>query len=411
MLNNKSKNRILVIRDYYPSDNNPSSSTWVYNQVVNLQQNGYNPLVISPTPINPLKKFLKNKYRLYDDYSNKIEIYKNTSVIRPGYFKVPNNIFVGFTFSQLEKCLYRFKSLTDIKLIHAHFGQNGAAAINLKKKLRVPLITSFYGYDSGRLGKKFKPFYKELIEEGDIFLALSEDMKVDLLNLGFPEKKIMIHHLGIEFSEFNYIKKPYLEENGKINLLTVARLDEVKGIQYVLLGLSDFLKKYPIMQNRIKYLILGGGVYENKLKKLVTNLSLTSQVEFMNNLICKNSRELVKNAMNECDIFCLCSFVAPNGAKEGTPVVLMEAQACGKPCISTYHAGIPEIVINKKTGILVNEKSINEISNAIELLSFDSSLRNKYGENAYNHIKNEFNNDIQMKKLFDLYDSLINYKT
>lgn len=397
---------ILVIRDYFPSINNPSSSTWVYNQVLNLQKSGFNPLVISPTPINPLKKLFKKKFRLYDNPSNKIELYKDIRVIRPGYLKIPNNLSVSFNLTQLENCLYKYRFLKGIKLIHAHFGQNGAAAIKLKRRLNLPLITSFYGYDSGRLGSKFKPFYRDLINEGDLFLALSENMKEDLINLGFPENKIKIHHLGIELKEFNYLNREG-KKNDKFTLLTVARLDEVKGVQYVLYALHDFLTRFPEYKNKIRYLILGGGVYENKLRELVKKLSITSQVEFINNLIIPNSRDLVKKVMNECDIFCLCSFVAPNGAKEGTPVVLMEAQASGVPCISTFHAGIPEVVINNKTGILVNEKSINEISNAIELLYFNSSLRNSYGENAYNHIKMEFNNEIQMKKLIEIYESIM----
>lgn len=387
---------ILVIRDYYPSNNNPSSSTWVYNQVVGLQNLGYKPLVISPTPINPLKRIFKKRFILYDTPSNKIEIYNDTKVIRPGYIKVPANKFIGFTLNQLTRCILKYGNSKTIKLIHAHFGQNGIASIELKKQLNVPLITSFYGYDSGRLAQNFKPYYKKLIKAGDLFLALSQDMKNDLIGIGFPEEKIIIHHLGVNLNEFKYTES---HENEKFKLLTVARLDEAKGIQYILKALYLFLNKYPNEKKCISYTILGGGKYEKKLKDLAINLNLEDIVTFKNNLINKSSREIVKEEMMQCNIFCLCSFTSSSGTKEGTPVVLMEAQACGKPCIATYHAGIPEVVINNKTGILVKEKSSEEILLAIEKLFFGKKLEKNLGLNAYMHIKKNFNFETQMQEL------------
>lgn len=393
---------ILVIRDYYPSSNNPSSSIWVHNQVKSISLNGFTPLVVSPTPINPLKKVMKKKFSLYDFPENNITNYENIAIIRPAYIKIPNNILISLTLSNLSRCLNKFGSLENIKLIHAHFGQNGIAAIKLKNRLNVPLITSFYGYDSGRLGEKYKPFYKELIKNGDLFLALSNDMKSDLITLGFPEKKIIIHHLGIDLHLFN----PCDADKEKFILLTVARLDEVKGIEYVLKGLSLFLEKYPDQKDKIQYRIIGGGVYEKVIKSLIIELKLNENVFLFNNLVNSNSRGIVLDEIKKCDVFTLCSFITTDKAKEGTPIVLMEAQSCGKPCIATHHAGIPEIVVNEKTGILVKEKSPEGIFEALKNLYFNSNLRKYYGINARLYMYEEFNQEIQMKKLYQLYSNI-----
>ncbi len=394
---------ILEIRDYFPSINNPSSSTWVFNQVKSLIENGYNPLVISPTPINPFKNIFKDKFRLYDRPSKKTEDYQGIKVIRPPYLKIPNNKLVGLTLNNLSNCINKYGDLKSIKLIHAHFGQNGLASLSLKRKLNVPLITSFYGYDSGRLAYVFKPYYRNLIKEGDLFLALSKDMKKDLLKLGFPEEKIIIHHLGIDFNEFKRINV----EREKFQILTVARMDAVKGIQFVIEAISIFVNKYPEERNKIEYKIIGGGVFESELKKMVNTLDLSDIIKFFNNLIIPNSRQIVIKEMQNCDIFCLCSYVSENGSKEGTPIVLMEAQACGKPCISTFHAGIPEVVINGFTGILVKEKSAEEIVQAIEILYFNNKKRDAYGVNAENFIQKEFNNNEQMVRLLKIFKSYI----
>lgn len=394
---------ILVIRDYYPSVNNPSSSTWVYNQVASLQEMGYKPLVISPAPFNPLKKIFRERFQLYDNPSLEYENYLNTTVIRPPYFKVPRNKLKGTTLHCLSKVILKYGNLNSIKLIHAHFGQNGVAALSLKENLRVPLITSFYGFDSGRLGQLFKPYYKDLISKGDLFLALSDNMKSDLLKLGFPEEKILIHRLGIDTSRFDV----HSATGNEFIMLTVARLDETKGVQYVIKALHQFFQLHPDTKKKIIYKIVGGGSYESELKKLVSNLNLSDQIVFFNNLLVKNGREIVISEMQNCDIFLLCSSTIKSGGKEGTPVVLMEAQACGKPCISTFHAGIPEVVLNNKTGILVNERSVEEIKNAISLMYFDSEKRKSFGENAREHILSVYNQSKRMAELKQLYDRFI----
>ena len=402
-MNNNYNYKILEVRDYFPSKNNPSSSTWVFNQVLSLKEMGYNPLVISPTPINPIKKIFKKKFRLYDTPSIKIENYEGTNVIRPPYYKMPKNKFITFTLNNLTNCITKYGNYNDIKLIHAHFGQNGYASIKLKRLLNIPLITSFYGYDSGRLGKLYKPFYNQLIKYGDVFLVLSKDMKNDLLELGFPDEKIKIHHLGINLNEFNKIDT----KNNKFTILTVARLETGKGVHFIIEAVAKFVNKYPETRNKIEYRIIGGGPIESKLKQLVKKLNIEDIVVFINNLILSNSREIVRSEIQNCDIFCLSSYLNENGDKEGTPVVLMEAQACGKPCVSTFHAGIPEVVENNITGFLVEEKSIYGISESIEKLYFSDKLKEEFGSNAVIKIEQEFNNVHQMKNLNDIFCDLL----
>ena len=102
--------------------------------------------------------------------------------------------------------------------------------------------------------------------------------------------------------------------------------------------------------------------------------------------------------MQNADLFLLCSYTEIGGYKEGTPVVLMEAQACGVPCIASQHAGIPEIVKHQETGILTKEQSIDEISNAIAEIYFNSDKHKQMSKNARNHIINEFNHKVQNEK-------------
>jgi glycosyltransferase involved in cell wall biosynthesis len=404
MIPDSGEYNILEITDRYSSKNNPSSSTWVYDQVVGLIKSGYKPLTLSPTPFIPFKGLFKKKFWVYDTPSIFIEEYNGTKVLRPGYIKVPYNKLIHFSLNNLSNCLLKHGNYKEIKIIHSHFGQNGVAALKLKNKLKVPLITSFYGFDLGSSGKFYRPYYIDLIKQGDLFLALSQDMKSDLIKYGFPEEKILIHHLGIDLNYF----KCSTRKQEKFILLSVARLFEKKGIQFIILALSKFFEKYPQEKKNIIYKIIGGGPYERELKILIEKNKLADNIIFINNLIMPNSREIVKEEMMSCNLFLLCSIHTEDGGKEGTPVVLMEAQACGKPCIASFHAGIPEVVINNETGILTKERNVEEIAVAIETLYFQHSLREYFGLNARNHISKEFNHSIQIQKLVGIIEELIN---
>jgi colanic acid/amylovoran biosynthesis glycosyltransferase len=396
---------LIHIRDYYPSKENPASSPWVYDIVNGMQKKGISSLIISPTPYIPgfVKKRNKNKYYLYPSPANKVESYNGTDVIRPLYFKIPNNIFVNINFYSLAHSITNaIPKNIQPKLIHAHFGQNGIGAVKLKQKYGVPLITSFYGYDSGRLAKKFKPHYKKLIQKGDVFLALSENMKSDLINLGFPEEKIIIHHLGIDLDIFKNIKEKIVKK--PFVFLVVARIDESKGIQDVIQAFSKIYNKNMILK------IVGDGAYKEKLSKLVSDLGINKNVMFINNFKANNPRGVVLEETQNCDVALLTSFTSENSAKEGTPVVLMEAQACGKPCIATFHAGIPEVVRDKSTGYLVRERDVDAISEYMILFYNNPNLVEKMGDSARNHIFANFNQSIQLKKLYSIYSKWGKFK-
>ncbi|MBU3926644.1 MAG: glycosyltransferase, partial [Bacteroidetes bacterium] len=132
-----------------------------------------------------------------------------------------------------------------------------------------------------------------------------------------------------------------------------------------------------------------------------------NNIVFVNNFTASNPRLLVQQEMQNCDVFMLPSVTLDNGEKEGTPVVLMEAQACGKPCISTFHAGIPEVVVHNETGLLVKEKSVSELVDTMALFINNNALVFEMGDKAHKHVRLNFNNQTQNKILSDLYLSII----
>ena len=393
---------ILTIRQYFPSEQEPTSSYWVFEQVKGIEKYGLTSIVVSPTPKLPdvIRKRLSKKYL---KPSIKLNEYRGIKVIRPGYFRISTyrlycltNFFLGRTILNAAKNIKP-------KLIHAHFGNDGVAAIPIKRKLGVPLITSFYGYDLSDKLETLRPYYKSLKNEGDLFIALSRDMKKYLIKIGFPESKIVIHHLGVQCKELEAVNKGTCNNRNGFIFLTVARFSERKGIQDTIQAFYNIVSKYPDAKLRI----VGNGPYKYELVKLVDSLQLNKSITFIDNFQTPDPRKTVLEEMANCDVFMLTSYLTSTGSKEGTPIVLMEAQALGKPCISTFHAGIPEVVKDGITGYLVKERDVPAITNAMTTFINNSEIVNDLGNNGKLHINNEFNNELQIKKLSEIYYSFL----
>ena len=396
----------LAIRDYYPSNEQPTNSLWVYEQVFRLKDYGLNSLVLSPTPFIP--KFFKNtrKFYKYPTYNKNIEKYKGTYVIRYPYLKLPSNYFLKYNTLILNNIIKKYLNKINPLIVHAHFGRNGVAAIKECKKRNIPLVTFFYGDDVGvaDYANKLSQYYSYLKMWGNLFIALSIDMRNDLINMGFPPEKTIVHHLGIDLNNF---KPPsQKKENEKIIFLCVGRFHKYKGGQDCIRAFAKLSVKYQNIQLRI----VGDGPYIDHLKRLSTELNIKDKVIFINNFQMYDPRKVVLDEMANADIFVFTPFESTNGMKTGTPVVLMEAQAMKLPCIATDHAGIPEVLDFGNSGILVKQRDIKQIACKMEELINDKEKRVILGIKGRDYIEREFNLDKQIYKLSKIYNNLINNK-
>lgn len=197
-----------------------------------------------------------------------------------------------------------------------------------------------------------------------------------------------------------------------------ANSDENKDLIKILLvavfrpkkGIFDTIKAFAEVSKEIKNIhldLVGRGMLEDQIKDYITSLELTNKVTITDNQSKPNPRQLVLNFMQNCDIFILPSITSPNGDSEGTPVVLMEASACGNPCITTLHSGNPEVVLHNKTGIVVSEGDVDGLMKCLKELILNKDLRKEFGLNARKHIQNEFNSSISSEKLKRIYKDIL----
>lgn len=303
------------------------------------------------------------------------------------------------TTSVTQKDLWRGRStpllrrLEQYDAIHAHYGSVGNAYQFVASETEVPFITSFYGYDASELIKKNPWRYKSLFKSADRIASLSQDMDERLVAHGCPSEKLVRFPLPVDTESFQYT--PSSGNSIKtVTLLSVCRLVEKKGITYVLDALKNLKEDYSI-----QYQIAGDGPLRKKLERQVAESNLEDIVTFEG---WKSSDE-VAELMSKSDIFVQTSVTSVDGDKEGTPTVLLEAQARGMPVISTYHAGIPEIVDDGNSGILVPERDSTAIESALRQLISDPLKWKVYGQNGRVLVENRHSLEAVAKRLKKIY--------
>jgi len=133
----------------------------------------------------------------------------------------------------------------------------------------------------------------------------------------------------------------------EVRLLTVARLVEKKGIDVALRALGSLRDELPA----VRYDVIGDGPMRAELEALAVSLGIADRVRFAGPV----ANDAVQQAMRDADLFVLTSLTAASGDEEGTPTVLIEAAYAGLPVLATRHAGIPDIVADGESGMLVTE--------------------------------------------------------
>jgi len=303
------------------------------------------------------------------------------------------------------RMIENFVSEKKIDICHFHYGTDCGVFYPLLQKLKVPSVVSFYGYDCSSFPRFMFNYGREYLANR-VFnkvtrvLAMSEDMKKDLINAGCPENKIIVHYYGTDTKKF-FFNHNYLKNN-KVILLILASLVPQKGHIFLLESIKRLVKSGI---DNFELRISGTGELENKLRNYVKENNLSENVTFTG-VIKYGSKEMLKEYHN-ADIFVHPSVIAPNGDKEGIPGTIIEAMSAGLPVISTYHAAIPYIIENEKTGLLVKEWDVKGLADAIERLINDIELRRRLGQNAQKYALENLDLIEKEKELESIYDGLL----
>jgi colanic acid/amylovoran biosynthesis glycosyltransferase len=297
----------------------------------------------------------------------------------------------------------RIRSISP-KLVHAHFGVDASFILKPTKKLNIPLVTTFHGYDITIDEKHAKSSFlahrlyhknqSNLAKNGDCFIAVSDFIKDKLISNGFPEDKIVKHYIGVDTKKFGSTER----KPKRNHIVFVGRLVEKKGTQDLLLAFKAV--KEQLVDASLT--IIGDGPLRLKLEEFVQKNQLNN-VTFTG----RQTQAEVKKRLATASIFCVPSKTAANGDSEAFGIVFIEAQAMGIPIVSYRHGGIPEAVSHGKTGLLAKEGDIQELSQHIIYLLKNDSLLTTFSNNAVDFVNKNYCLFKQSRKLEEIYESVI----
>ena len=309
-------------------------------------------------------------------------------------------------FKKILKIIKEFKP----DIVHTHAAKAGALGRRAAYKLGVKKIYHtfhghvFHSYFSDFKTNIFKEIERNLAKKTTKIIAISDIQKRELSKIHriCPEEKIEVIPLGFDLERFStnkdskrkeFRKKWNLKEN-EIAIGIIGRLVPIKNHKFFIDAIQEILKKskFPI-----RAFIVGDGEEKQNIVKYIKNknldFSLDSSPATFHLTSWIKEIDIVNSGM---DIICLTSL------NEGTPVSLIEAQASGKPIVSTKTGGIENIVLENKTALLSKNNDLHNFSNNLLSLVNDSKKRilfSKYGlEKSKDFHYNKLINS--MKKLY-----------
>lgn len=286
-------------------------------------------------------------------------------------------------------------------LIHAHFGPSGLAILPLAKQLGIPLACTFHGFDASVLARNssYRRALASLFDYADI-IAVSECMRRDLVELGAASSRTHVHYIGAPLGRFAVEqRRPMAEKLGcglGARFLQVSNFVEKKGHVYTVRAFSALVALFP----QCELVLVGAGPELRAVQALVKDLGLSSRVHFMGH----RDTAGVASLMREADCFLHHSVTSLRGDKEGIPTVIMEAMASGLPVIATWHSGIPELVQDGISGLLVKERDVGSYSGAMMSVLRD---RGQFGLNARRRVEQLFDLDECTRRLCDRYSTIL----
>jgi glycosyltransferase involved in cell wall biosynthesis len=274
-------------------------------------------------------------------------------------------------------------------IVHAHY----ATSYGLLGKLSQfqPLIISVWGSDVFEFPQSsflHKYLLKSNLAAACRILSTSHVMAEETRKYLAPGKVVEITPFGIDLVQF------YPSEVNKGPEITIGTIKALMGVY----GIDTLLRAFCLLQQRlpdilVKLVIVGDGEDREKLIGLAKTMKINASVEFVG----KIDHQKVPETLNSFDIFAALS------NHESFGVAVIEASACELPVVVSNAGGLPEVVENGVTGIVVPKRDAEKAAEALEKLVLDSELRKEMGEAGRKRIEKLYDWKNNVKQMIDIY--------
>ena len=292
--------------------------------------------------------------------------------------------------------MFLYKKRKDYDIIHCHIIQGFHTIVSIlfkyifKKKVIAKMSSSGETSDFTLLKEvKFGRLFLRCIRNVDAIISVCKKSTEEILESGFPKDILIEIPNGVDTHKF--FKDVQRERKNQNNIIYVGRLDNYKGVNYLLSGFKDVLSKV----DNVKLTIVGNGPDESLLMDMANNLRIKDNVVF------KGRQEDILSELYVADIFVLPSL------SEGMSNVLLEAMSCGLPVVATSVGGNGDLIKDRCNGILIEPRNSMKLSAALLELLENEELAKKLGKEARKTVKENYSMDHIVDKYVELYSRLV----
>ncbi|MGH1549370.1 glycosyltransferase [Leifsonia poae] len=280
-------------------------------------------------------------------------------------------------------------------LIHAHFAHEGFFVARAARRLRLPLVVSTYGSDvtslparGGPRGARFRRKLRRTFSTASLVLAVSESIAAKAIEYGADPGEVVVLRTGIPIPDRQEL------EGERSGILFVGRLVPKKGLE----DLIDAVAALPDALRGVPVTVIGDGPLRPQLEAAAAAAGIDMTFRGA------ATQTEVLSAMASHRLLCVPSKTPADGDTEGLPTVIVQAGASLLPVVAYAHGGIPEIVVDGVTGVLVPEGDRPGLTAGIARLLDNPAVASDLAEGARRLVEREYSVTSQGQKLEDLYD-------
>lgn len=283
-------------------------------------------------------------------------------------------------------------------LVHFHDAHSAAVGSVAASLAKVPfrIITRRVDFPLKKNYFSQRKYMKNI----DAIIAISEGVKKVLVEGGVDPENVEVISSGIDFSSFeedssaltskDYLHREFSFAVDDYLVGIVAHLADHKGHQYLIQATKILKQQAP----KIKTIIVGEGPLSMELNRQAKELDVEDIIFFL------GFRKDIPKILSSLDLFVLSSHL------EGMGSSILDAMASRLPVVATKVGGIPEVVINGETGLLVPPRNPSALARAILRLYSDKTLASRLGQKGYELVHRKFSAEAMAEKVVRLYEKI-----
>jgi len=336
-----------------------------------------------------------------------LEQYGVEPVLLPEMQRIPNLQSDRKAYKKIKQIIQEFQP----DIVHTHAAKAGALGRKAARAAKVPIIVHTYhghvfsGYFNPLKTSIYKTIERNLAKKSSAIIAISDLQKEELVKKHkiCSSEQTQVISLGFDLEKFHANKDEkrvktranYNLADNEIAIAITGRLAPIKNHLFFI----DVLKEVAFLtKKQLRIFIVGDGTERPIIEQEIATFNWPANIRFEMTSWIKDI-----DAFNPgMDLICLCSL------NEGTPVSLIEAEAANVPVLSTDVGGVKDVVLDKKTGLIVTSNTKNEYKEKLVALIENDQLRNSLSEAGWDFVKDNFHYTRLVKDVRNLYFKLLN---